>query len=266
MFICPTCQSCHKSYKSLHRHKTVKHPETISSKNDREQQYLMNPSLCQQCLAPLSYMQRRYQYCSHSCAATHSNRFRDASYKQVCISTWRRKLGILNRDLLPEHITERGRKYYVRYVPKPPEPKLCKSCSNVFIPTNRQTYCSPTCNSNVRIGKSTYRQQCTFSLNKLEHASLFNGPLISKYGWYCPANKGTYNPRGVTWDHLYRIEEGFANKIDPSIMSHPANAELIPWRANKNRKTSMITLSQLLQRVSKWDNNQRQELEYFYVD
>jgi hypothetical protein len=91
-------------------------------------------------------------------------------------------------------------------------------------------------------------------MNPQQHGSLYNFDLIVSNGWYRPANhKDGYNPDGVTWDHLYRIEDGFREGVASRIMSHPANAEMITWRENQQRKRSQITLEELIQRISHWD-------------
>lgn len=96
---------------------------------------------------------------------------------------------------------------------------------------------------------------CRFKLNPKDHASLYNFDLIKTNGWYRPSNsqKG-YNPEGVTWDHLYRIQDGFKNHVPSNVMSHPANAEMVTWIENKNRKISVITLDELHQRIANWNS------------
>lgn len=110
-----------------------------------------------------------------------------------------------------------------------------------------------------------YRSLCTFNLSPVTHSHLYDFDLISTNGWYTPSNKGKYNPNGVTWDHLYRIEDGFANNVPPSIMSHPANAEMLTWIDNKNRKTSQITYEQLLQHIDEYNKTyvEAEKIEFF---
>jgi hypothetical protein len=40
-------------------------------------------------------------------------------------------------------------------------------------------------------------------------------------------------------------------------MNHPANAELVPWIVNKNRKVSQITLIELHERIKMWEAGNR---------
>ena len=59
---------------------------------------------------------------------------------------------------------------------------------------------------------------------------------------------------GCSRDHLYSVSDGYKNKIDPKIISHPANCEIIPHRKNQNKhKTSSITLDELKERIKKFN-------------
>ena len=100
--------------------------------------------------------------------------------------------------------------------------------------------------------KQNYYLLCSFKFNIYEYPERFDLDLIKKYGWYKVKNRGD-NPNGVNRDHMYSKIEGFRNKIDPSLISHPANCVLILHKENlnKNRKCS-ITLEELKERIKKW--------------
>jgi len=59
---------------------------------------------------------------------------------------------------------------------------------------------------------------------------------------------------------MYSIEDGFLNKVEPCLISHPANCKLILQRANSTKyKKSSITIEELKERIKNWDlkyNNQ----------
>ena len=235
MIECPTCHKYYKNYRSFHRHKSTIHPEQIKQVDDRVATYNHSPVLCEQCNAPLPYNKRRSKFCNHSCAALFNNQQRDYTNAR---NTWRQKLGQLRSDL--------------PLLPRRRHSKECPTCHQMFIGVAHQKYCAPTCNL-TKAGKIQYRTLCTFTLNPTDHAHLYKFDLIKTNGWYTPANKGTYNPGGVTWDHLYRVEDGFVNHVSPEIMSHPANAEMVTWKENIARKTSKITLNQLLERIRSYN-------------
>lgn len=97
-----------------------------------------------------------------------------------------------------------------------------------------------------------YRYACRFNFKLGAYPDKFNFSLIKKYGWYSPSNKKN-NLNGVSRDHMFSIKDGFLAKVDPEIMSHPANCELILMKDNqvKNRKSS-ITLQELKNRMNSW--------------
>lgn len=62
------------------------------------------------------------------------------------------------------------------------------------------------------------------------------------------------NPKGVSRDHLYSVYDGYTNKVDPGIMKHPANCQLILQCDNTRKNSnSSITLDELLVRIHDWN-------------
>jgi hypothetical protein len=48
--------------------------------------------------------------------------------------------------------------------------------------------------------------------------------------------------------------DGFRNKINPKIISHPANCNLLLFSDNSIKKdNSSITMEELLKRIENWD-------------
>ena len=105
----------------------------------------------------------------------------------------------------------------------------------------------------VQIKLKIYRKKCQFSFSLDLYPDEFDFDLIKKYGWYKAKNRGN-NPNGISRDHMYSIKDGFLNGVDPKIISHPANCQLIqqPLNAKKQSK-SCITLDQLKERIRIWD-------------
>lgn len=212
--------------------------------------YYENPKFCKHCGKLIPYEKKENNFCNRSCACTFNN-----------LKSPRRKK--------QETILKRGEKI--------PHPSLnyckvtfrqCPTCNNHFLVRGaRRKYCSGICNPNNQ-NISRYRILCAFSLNKKDHPELFDGKLITEYGWYQPTNRGkNTNLTGVTWDHLFKITDGFKMKIDPKIMSHPANAELVPWKENYNRNSngSLITFQELLERIELWNSGDK-NLPKFYSE
>ncbi len=236
---CPSCDKLYKTNKSLHRHKTNKHPETIGVFHRMMQQYEATPNYCKCCGKVILYKKRHNLFCNSSCAAIYNNNHTSIESKIKRLNTWRTKLGVIQRD-----------------IPKVPNPYTathqCCTCNTSFdAKCYSHVYCSPQCNTSKH-AKAAYRLACKFTFSIIDYPDLYNLDLIKSNGWYIPSNKGQYNPDGVTWDHLFRISDGYSLNVDPSIMSHPANAEMISWRENINRAQSVITYNQLIHRINNW--------------
>jgi hypothetical protein len=204
--------------------------------------YEKAPKFCTQCKKVIPYKGRRNKFCGSSCSATYNNPRKD-----------RKKLGRVNRGGIPRNFCK------VTF-------RQCPVCLDYFrSPKGGKVYCKVTCNPEFT-SRQSYRRMCKFKLNNQDYPELYNEQLIVEYGWYNPTNvKGTTNLTGVCWDHLYRISDGYKNRVDPKILAHPANAELVPWLENITRKESIISLEELYKRIKLWDAGQR-PLKYFYVN
>jgi hypothetical protein len=63
------------------------------------------------------------------------------------------------------------------------------------------------------------------------------------------------NKNGYVRDHMLSRYDGFKLKIDPKIISHPANCQLITALENsKKKEKSCITLEELLSRIMLWES------------
>ena len=111
-----------------------------------------------------------------------------------------------------------------------------------------KSFISQVMNSLVR-----YRMDCKFNFNLADYKEEFDFKLVKEYGWYSPSNKKN-NLGGVSRDHMFSIREGFEMNIDPKILSHPANCQLLIHSKNisKHRKSS-ITLEELLTKIEEFD-------------
>lgn len=141
----------------------------------------------------------------------------------------------------------------------------CKDCGKIFTYNKgSKKYCIKCKLKNIK----EYRFACQFNLNAKQHSFLFKNDLIKKYGWYNATNNKVkkINLNGLTWDHLFRIEDGFMLGVLPVIMNHPANAELIPWSINRKRTKSMISLDELKERICLYESGKFAELKNFYKD
>ena len=95
---------------------------------------------------------------------------------------------------------------------------------------------------------------CSFNFNLNDFKEEFDFTLIESFGWYKAKNNGD-NPIGVSRDHKVSVKYGFENKIDPSIISHPANCQLIQQTKNSSKGTkNSISIEELIKDIEKWNN------------
>lgn len=113
----------------------------------------------------------------------------------------------------------------------------------------------PDLRKNIDLQKLTdYRLACKFNFNIGDYPDEFDFKLIENHGWYSAKNRGN-NLNGVSRDHIVSVKFGFENSIDPKIISHPANCQLLRHNDNvsKNKKCSM-TIDELLEKIQKWND------------
>lgn len=139
--------------------------------------------------------------------------------------------------------------------------KTCPNCGNVF--HSRHTFCSASCATMYRhsqyiknVGRSlkTYRQECAFTFALNLYPEEFDFKLVEKFGWYAPKNSSKPNLNGVSRDHMVSVKWGWEHKIDPKIISHPANCRLILQSNNSSKRDDCsISYEELLKRIEVWN-------------
>lgn len=137
----------------------------------------------------------------------------------------------------------------------------CLCCKQVFIAPRKRKFCGVGCNNAYRIEVSNkkltayrkYKKECDFKFAINKFKNKFDFASIEKYGWYKAKNKGD-NSNGICRDHIISVYYGFKNNIDPKIISHPANCQLVRHSYNCSKHTKCeLTLKQLLHRIKHWD-------------
>ncbi len=147
-----------------------------------------------------------------------------------------------------------------KYKKKIKNGKKCKTCEVVFCNLIKTEYCSKEClktfNSKKNKVDRCYRTKCSFKFSIFDFPKEFDLSLVEQYGFYRPKNsKLGPNYNGISLDHIFSVAEGEKLKIDPSILSHPANCQLLNHGDNVRKyKYSEITLSELINKIEEWDN------------
>lgn len=252
-----TCIICKKEYsaKGIYTHVDRSHlhlPKYSSGNNGKYDEisanakkknerrivdYNLGPTLCEQCLEPIPYLNRKGKYCSHTCSAIASNTNRQPRSLESRLKT---------------SVTLKKNRFECR----------CKRCNKLFVSLVEETeYCSKKCRNQRKAKKrrkpnpnlEQYRRYCGFRFNLKDYPDEFDFSLLKEYGMYKPKNKGD-NLGGVSRDHLISIRYGFDNNIDTEIMSHPANCRLLIHSNNISKGTRCdLTIEELLDRIRQWN-------------
>lgn len=94
--------------------------------------------------------------------------------------------------------------------------------------------------------KSIYQKQCDFLFDPYSIPSIPGYELLLEKGMY----HSTRNKNGATRDHIISVEYGWRNKIDPSLLSHPANCQFITNINNIKKGSSCgSSLDDLLRKI-----------------
>lgn len=132
---------------------------------------------------------------------------------------------------------------------------VCPNCCQEY--KGNTKFCSKQCRlqhfKSKRTLKQQYALQCKFRFNLWDYPEQFNLDILHENGMYKASNRGN-NLQGVSRDHMYSVSQGFQNNVDPIIISHPANCQLLIHTENQSKGgKSKITLEQLLERINKFN-------------
>lgn len=201
--------------------------------NNKENDYNISPKFCPKCNIKIPFNKRNNKFCSFSCA--NSRGLRSEKVKDKI----RQKIKIINQDVVKKIFN-------------------CLYCGEEII-GGRKT-CNRYCYKQYRKSLSSpkndlikYRTQCAFKFNVYDYPEEFDLSLIEELGWYKATNRGD-NPDGVSRDHIISVKYGFDNNIDPELLAHPANCQIIPQRLNISKFTKCyMSLEELKEKIKQWE-------------
>lgn len=248
--------------------------------------YQENPTLCKQCIKPLSFEKRRNQFCSTSCAASFSNQTRlgsgwtlspesrlktAESVRAHHAANPRKEISGIGpkvykcRQCKQTHLTKqesstccprRTRKWIKldQTLIVGPFSKLkictCKSCSINFVHRSQVQLCDQ-----CRFQSSCQRAQYRFRFNVYHYPDLFDLDNLNKVGFYAPGGKsGAWNVDGLSRDHRVSVADAIKFGYNSYYITHPVNCELMTQLKNdqKNAKSS-ISYETLIKLVTAYD-------------
>lgn len=179
-------------------------------------------------------------------------------YRKTCSTECSHKLSYLNSD--KKERNEKISNSLIKEINK----KICPYCGKEFETKRKsQVCCCIKCGRNYRYIKNCkitneflckyYKNLCDFNFSLNAYPEEFDFSLIEKYGWYKAKNRGN-NLNGISRDHIYSRNKGFENLIDPYIISHPANCQLLRHNDNVSKLDKCeITIEDLIGKIKKWN-------------
>lgn len=237
---------CSYKCRNIYVNKNLRDYSKVSKTLRERTRRSYKPKKCKNCSKDIKYEKRGNLYfCSRSCSTSYSNKQRN--YNPKFTKEGLESIRLSNRE---RTINERI-EYYSNI-------KRCKVC-NKMLPFNKRfnTFCNIKCKNNfyenTKSEYELYKSRSKFKFNLLDYKDEFDFSLIEKYGWYKAKNRGD-NLNGVSRDHMISIKDGFKMGIDPKIISHPANCELMRHSNNSSKcDKSSITIEQLKNKIKDWD-------------
>lgn len=193
--------------------------------------------------------------------------FLDGKYRKTCCNKCAKKLTAVNTNTtlknqkISETLTQIAKQNNCETERLLENGQTCLNCGTIFYSKRKKKFCSKQCknaytkklNAKGKDFWKIYRSQCAFTFNLKDFPEEFDFESIKKFGWYTAFNRGD-NVNGVSRDHMLSCKEGYELLIDPYLISHPANCELIQQSKNASKSIkSSLTLEQLIERVKKWN-------------
>jgi hypothetical protein len=248
---------CRNIYVNKHLRNYEKVVNTNKIKRDNaEIEYLLNPRICRFCGENIPFEKRldNFDFCNHSCSAKFNNKLRKGiKHKKYNLSEEGRKkilASVYNRKYVDKYEFERY-EYYKN-------PNKCINCNKILeFKYRNRINCNLKCKKEYHTKNKEefdlYKALSKFNFNLSDYNEEFDFSLIEKYGWYKAKNNGD-NVDGVSRDHMFSIKEGFRRLINPLLLAHPANCELIVNKHNQSKSDDCsLSIETLLQRIEQFE-------------
>lgn len=232
-----------RSHQNKHRdNNSKKTSETLKLRNfndrvEKMRQYYANPRYCLVCDSEIIYDRRNNKTCSRRCGAIHGNQseYRSSIEYKTHYRESRKSTKITKESIFWGPYTK-------IYLCK------CKFTGELFYSSTVKLISSA-----AKTEKELYYEKCKFKFDIYSFPDEFDIQLLEAHGWYSAKNRGD-NFYGCSRDHMISISYGFKHKIDPKIISHPANCRIIQNIDNqRKRHKCSVTLEELISRIKSFD-------------
>lgn len=255
------CKKCLKEYPSLQSlnaharaHSNTKIPTryccsvltkkeiSVGNLTKHDNSYLKRLKSCLHC----GIQHTKPKFCSLSCAGTYNNLHSKPDRKRgpkTKPKTKPKRIKIKSNSMPDHEIAGPYTKVY------------CNTCAR----SGKKFYWSSYRKFHPDLKKSRidYARSCGFRFSLSMFPGWFDTDLILQYGMYSTpgSRRGVKNINGISRDHMVSVSYGWENNIDPAIIRHPANCELVRHTDNQRKRTSCsITMDELLDRIKKFES------------
>ena len=233
-----TCRNIYVN-KNLRDYTKVK--ETADKKRKiKEDLYYVSPKYCKHCDKIISFENRRLNYCNNSCSASHTNKNKKGLKH------------ILSEEGLKNILDTNRKRFNIDAYYE--EPKKCLNCEEILeFKFRSHIFCNVNCkkeyySKNLEDFK-LYKSLTKFKFHLKDYNDEFDFTLIENNGWYKAKNNGD-NVDGASRDHMISVKDGFRKLINPLLISHPANCEIISNKKNQSKHDKCsLTIEELLNRI-----------------
>ena len=153
----------------------------------------------------------------------------------------------------------------------------CLWCEKaIYTRVKKKKFCDSVCSKKfhsavIRSKKQDYikyKHFTAFKFNLKNYPDEFDFQLIESHGWYKAKNRGD-NLNGISRDHIISVAAGFKNMINPLILAHPANCQLLRHNDNVSKgKKSGLNIDELLDIIKAWNkkHNENFSVDKKYID
>ncbi len=217
-----------------------------------EKEYLKNPNICKFCGEIIPFERKgNLEFCNHSCSAKFSNKLRKGTKHNLSEEGRKVLIDSANKNFKGERrdrINIEKEKYNAGKL------NTCINCNSTLVFKHRnRIFCNINCKKDYYSKNKTefglYYFLSKFKFNLRSFSEEFNFSLIEKFGWYKAKNNGD-NVEGVSRDHMFSVKEGFRKLINPLLLAHPANCELIVNKQNQSKSDGCsLELEKLLEKI-----------------
>lgn len=207
-----------------------------------KEEYESNPKICSfsECGRKIPYQQKANKYCGHSCRA------KDTIGKRTHSLETKRKIS--EKSKLQKRTRKRSlsRKELADGPYSPVYLCICSITGKKFFSKSPSSRYSK---ESLKSSMTKYRIECRFRFNINEVDSKIDSKLLHQHGKYDQYT----NPNGAVMDHMFSVSDGFRSNVDPGIINHPANCQILLQKDNQSKGSkSSISLDELLSRIRDW--------------